>query len=96
MTNEILCTYYDCSGFDLRNDDSNISIDDSKINIDGPISISENNKVGEIDGYFSNYEFSFEVKANQLTTLSDVSITGFLTKRLLNIRRASYICHFVF
>lgn len=75
MTNEILCTYYDCSGFDLRNDDSKISIDDSKINIDGPISLSKNNKVGEIDEYFNNYEFSFEVKANQLTTQWDISIT---------------------
>jgi len=70
LTNEILCNYYDCSGFN-----SKIKIDNSEINIDGPISISKNNRVGEIDEYFKNYEFSFEVKANELTTQTDLSIT---------------------
>lgn len=66
LTNEILCNYYDCSGFKPKHD--------VEIIIDGPISISENNKVGEINGYFDNYQFSFVVKANQLTAITDLSI----------------------
>jgi len=75
LTNEILCTYYDCSGFDSRNDVSKIKIEDPKIKIDGPISMKENNSVGKINDYFVNYEFSFEVKANQLTAIGDLSIS---------------------
>ena len=78
LTNEILCSNYDCGGFDYR-------MKKSKINIDGPISISANNNVGEIDEYFQNYEFSFEVKFTQLTARYGLSIAGFLKKLNVSI-----------
>ena len=59
MTNEILCVYYDCSGFDF--DKSELIID-----IGGPINIVRYNKVGKIDDYFDNYEFSYKIKINKL------------------------------
>ena len=74
MTNELLCVYYDCSGFDF-------AIEEPKMEIDGPIEISELNNVGKINNYFQNYEFSFEVNVEvNLTNYWRQSILGSLQK----------------
>ena len=75
MTNELLCVYYDCSGFDF-------TIEEPKMKIDGPIEISERNNVGKINKYFQNYEFSFEVNVEvNLTSIGwRQSILGPLQK----------------
>ena len=69
MTNEVLCVYYDCSGFDFH-------LDRPVIDIQGPVAISKNNKVGKIENFFQNYKLSFEIKLDSLTSQSDLSITG--------------------
>ena len=49
------------------------------IEIDGPISIKTDNKVGEINHYFKNYEVTFELNViGELTWEMQRSISGFL------------------
>ena len=53
--------------------------------IDGPIEIAELNNVGKINNYFQNYEFSFEVNVDSLSSGWRQSILGSLQKKLIAI-----------
>lgn len=55
------CDNYDC--------DNNGSEDDDAININGPISIEENNFISKFD-YSDNFEVSFEYKASTIPNSS--------------------------
>ena len=49
------------------------------LGINGPIEIKSDNKVGEIQNYFQNYEVSFELNVKgELTWDMQRSITGLL------------------
>ena len=55
------------------------------IEIDGPIKIKDENKVGEINDYFQNYEVSFElIVMGELTWEMQRSISGTLKIQQFN------------
>ena len=89
MTNEVLCVYYDCSGFDFH-------LDRSVLDIQGPVTISRNNKVGKIENYFQNYKLSFEIKFDSLDASSDLSILGLKKKYCSNIISFIFYISFIF
>ena len=71
MTNEILCVYYDCSGFDFPGDVPQLQFEKS-----GPFASSLNNKIGYIQTYQKNFEFSMEVKFNSIQDHSQLLLVS--------------------